>query len=442
MNIDNVLKINKLIVYNINGGEIFCLHLYFYMAGHKKIITKEEKNKVMKKSVLFISSSIGLGHAPRDLAIAQELRKRNPELEIFWLAGDPAGRLIEEAGEFLLPESQKLGKDSYCAEKISKGYQLNINKYLFSVLVEWKKSIDVLRMVTKKKRFDLIIADEAYELIIAFLLFPIIKKAPFVMIYDFLGIDATTKSPFEKIGTYFWNLAWVVGNRTPWVEDLSLFVGDIEDIPDKSFGLFLPNYRKHAAKHYKFLGNILQYNPQDYIDHEGMKGRLGYRSSPLVLCSVGGTSIGVELLNLCSRAYRILKDKLPELQMVLICGPRIDPNSITITDGIEVKGYVPRLYEHFAACDLAIVQGGGTTTTELVSLNKNFLYFPLEGHFEQKVVSDKLTSIGAGIKMNFSETNERSLAETVLQSIGKAVDYQKISVDGAVKAAETIQSLL
>lgn len=118
----------------------------------------------MKKSVLFLSSSIGLGHAPRDLAIARELRKRNHEIEISWLAGDPAARVIEEAGEFLLPECKQLGKDSYLAEKISTGYGLNINKYLFSVLLEWKKSVDVFRAVTKKKKFDLIIADEAYEL--------------------------------------------------------------------------------------------------------------------------------------------------------------------------------------------------------------------------------------------------------------------------------------
>lgn len=396
----------------------------------------------MKKRVLFISSSIGLGHAPRDLAITRELKKRNPELEILWLAGDPAGRVIQEAGEFLLPESQQLGQDSYCAEKVSNGYQLNINKYLFKVLKEWKKSIDVFRLITNKKRFDLIIADEAYELIIAFLLFPRIKKSPFVMIYDFLGIDATTKNLFEKVGTYFWNIAWVIGNHASWVEDLSLFVGNIEDIANKSYGAFLPNCRKHAAKHYKFLGNILPFNPRDYTNHEEMKRKLEYGPGPLILCSVGGTSIGVELLNLCSRAYRIFKDKIPGLQMVLICGPRIDPNSVTATDGIEVKGYVPRLYEHFAACDLAIVQGGGTTTMELVSLNRNFIYFPLEGHFEQKVVSDKLASIGAGIKMNFSETDESSLAETVLENLGKPVDYQNISVDGAVKAAEIIQSLL
>ena len=48
-------------------------------------------------SVLYISDSIGLGHATRDLAIARELRALNPEVEIMWLAGDPAKKLIAES---------------------------------------------------------------------------------------------------------------------------------------------------------------------------------------------------------------------------------------------------------------------------------------------------------------------------------------------------------
>lgn len=397
----------------------------------------------MKKNVLFLSSSIGLGHAARDLAIAREIKRRNPNVEISWLAGDPARRVIEEAGEYLLPECDLLGKDSHLAEKVSTGYGLNVNKYLFSVLLEWRKSIFAITRLTKKKKFDLIIADEAYELILAFLLFPgIKKKAPFVMIYDFFGFDATTKNPFEKMGTYFWNFAWVTGNRTPWVEDMSLFVGDAEDIADKSYGLFLPNFRKHARKHYKFLGNILAFNPQDYSNTLEMKSKLGYGEGPLIICSVGGTAIGVDLLNLCSRTYKILKSKLPGLNMVLICGPRINPDSIITTEGIQIKGYVPKLYEHFAACDLAIVQGGGTTTMELVSLNKNFLYFPLAEHYEQKLVSDKLERLGGGVKMNFSENDEITLSKAVLENLGKKVDYSKINIDGAVKAAEFIQELL
>jgi predicted glycosyltransferase len=400
-------------------------------------------NRDMHKKVLFISSSIGLGHAARDLAIAREIKRRNPYIEISWLAGDPAYRVIKEAGENLLPECELFGEDSYLAEKVSNGFGMNVNKYLFGVLWEWRKSIITINKLTKEKKYDLIIADEAYELIIAFLLFPGMKrKAPFVMIYDFFGFDATTKSPFEKMGAYFWNFAWITGNRTPWVEDLSLFVGNAEDIADKSYGLFLPNARKHAEKYYKFIGNILPFNPQDYRNSAEMKSLLGYDEGPLIICSVGGTAIGTDLLNLCSRTYRILKDKLPELQMVLICGPRIDPDAIMMTEGIQIKGYVPELYKHFASCDLAIVQGGGTTTIELAALNKNFLYFPLEEHFEQKLVSDKLESLGVGVKMNFLETNESTLAKIVLENLGRPVDHQQIKIDGAVKAAEFIQPLL
>ena len=46
-----------------------------------------------KRRALFISSPIGLGHVQRDLAIARELRKLQPDLEIDWFTVDPAARL-------------------------------------------------------------------------------------------------------------------------------------------------------------------------------------------------------------------------------------------------------------------------------------------------------------------------------------------------------------
>ena len=75
-------------------------------------------------------------------------------------------------------------------------------------------------------------------------------------------------------------------------------------------------------------------------------------------------------------------------------------------------------------------------------MNKSFLYFPLEEHFEQKLVSDKLERLGAGVKMSFLETDESTLLKAVLENLGKTVVYGKIKIDGAVKAAEFIQPLL
>ncbi|MCP6769521.1 hypothetical protein NL529_32210, partial [Klebsiella pneumoniae] len=48
---------------------------------------------------LYLSSPIGLGHAQRDAAIADELRKLHPDLEIDWLAQHPVTAVLEARGE-------------------------------------------------------------------------------------------------------------------------------------------------------------------------------------------------------------------------------------------------------------------------------------------------------------------------------------------------------
>ena len=47
------------------------------------------RGRSRRKRALYISSRIGLGHAQRDVAIAGELRKLHPDLEIDWLAQHP-----------------------------------------------------------------------------------------------------------------------------------------------------------------------------------------------------------------------------------------------------------------------------------------------------------------------------------------------------------------
>ena len=216
----------------------------------------------------------------------------------------------------------------------------------------------------------------------------------------------------------------------------------IEDIPDKSFGFMLPNRREWANANLKYLGYIFPFDPKEYEDKEKIRAKLSYGKEPLIVCSIGGTSIGKELLNLCGNAYPILKEKFHDLRMVLVCGPRIDADMLNVPSGVEVKKYVPSLYEHFAACDLAIVQGGATSTLELTALKRPFMYFPIEGHFEQAQVAQRLRRHGAGIKMSYSQTTPNTLAENAIQILGKPVSYATISTDGAQKAAKLINHML
>jgi UDP-N-acetylglucosamine:LPS N-acetylglucosamine transferase len=223
----------------------------------------------------------------------------------------------------------------------------------------------------------------------------------------------------------------------------AVFIGELEDVPDTSLGFLLPNRRDFARRVCQFVGYVFPFHAADYADKAAILVKLGYGREPLVVCSIGGTSVGKDLLALCCRAYPIIRETVPDLRMVLVCGPRLAAESLGIPAGVVVKGYVSALYEHFAACDVAIVQAGGTTTLELTALRRPFLYFPLEGHFEQQIhVAGRLARHQAGVKMSYSQTTPKSLAEMVISNLGNEVTYPPISADGAQRAARILGQLL
>ena len=65
-----------------------------------------------RQRVLYVSSPIGLGHARRDLAIVDELRKLRPGLEVHWLAQHPVTELLKRRGELIHPASAFLASES------------------------------------------------------------------------------------------------------------------------------------------------------------------------------------------------------------------------------------------------------------------------------------------------------------------------------------------
>lgn len=153
--------------------------------------------------------------------------------------------------------------------------------------------------------------------------------------------------------------------------------------------------------------------------------------------------MGGDLLRLCATAYPRIKAQNPASRMVLVCGPRLHPSTIRPPAGVEVHAYVPRLYEHFAASDLVVTQGGGTTTLELTALRRPFVYFPLEGHFEQdRVVAERLARHGAGTRLDYTSTTPGMLANTIIGLLGTQATWTPIPTDGAQRAARLIANLL
>jgi UDP-N-acetylglucosamine:LPS N-acetylglucosamine transferase len=129
--------------------------------------------------------------------------------------------------------------------------------------------------------------------------------------------------------------------------------------------------------------------------------------------------------------------------MVVVAGPRIDLASLPRHDGLEIRPYVDELYRHLGACDLAIVQGGLTTSMELTANRRPFLYFPLRHHFEQNFhVHHRLEQYGAGRRMDFEADGPAEIASAIADEIGNEVAYSPVETDGASRAAALIAELL
>src|SRR5215208_927724 len=108
--------------------------------------------------VLYISGSVGLGHARRDLAIARELRRLDPGVEIAWLAGDPARQVIAEAGEMLLAESDAYGSETAVAEDTAEGFSFNLlGRFALRAQSAFKRTVATFEEVSDRYTYDLLI---------------------------------------------------------------------------------------------------------------------------------------------------------------------------------------------------------------------------------------------------------------------------------------------
>jgi UDP:flavonoid glycosyltransferase YjiC (YdhE family) len=149
------------------------------------------------------------------------------------------------------------------------------------------------------------------------------------------------------------------------------------------------------------------------------------------------------LLRKVLAAYPAAARQVPGLRMIAVTGPRIDPASVPAPAGVEVRGFVPQLYRHLAACDLAVVQGGLTTCMELTAGRRPFHYYPLVHHFEQNFhVAHRLERYRAGRRMDYTSVDPDGIAEAIAADIGRSVDYLPVESDGAARAAQVIAEVL
>ncbi|HTC60298.1 MAG TPA: alpha/beta fold hydrolase [Solirubrobacteraceae bacterium] len=395
---------------------------------------------------LFVCSPIGLGHAQRDVAIARELRALHPDLQIDWLAQDPVTRVLESEGERIHPASRHLANESKHFESESAEHDLNCFHALRRMDEILAANFMLFHDIVREQRYDLWIGDEAWELDYYLHENPREKKVPFVWLTDFVGfLPMGDDDAHARYVTADYNADMVdhVAEH-PEVRDLALFVGSPDDIVAERLGAELPMIRDWTERHFDFTGYVTGFDPADLGERTKLRAELGYSDDERVcIVTVGGSGVGADLLRRVIAAFPHAKEGVPDLRMIVVAGPRIDPRSLPTHEGLEVVPYVHNLYRHLAACDLAVVQGGLTTSMELTTQKRPFLYFPLRHHFEQNFhVRHRLERYGAGRRMDYDDSPPELIAAAIAQEIGRQVDYRDVEVDGAARAARRLVELL
>jgi predicted glycosyltransferase len=160
--------------------------------------------------------------------------------------------------------------------------------------------------------------------------------------------------------------------------------------------------------------------------------------------TVGGSGVGESLLRRVVDAVTPARRLVDGLRFVIVCGPRIDPTRLPRRRGVSYRRFVPDLYRHLAACDVAVVQGGLTTCMELTANRRPFLYVTLRHHFEQNLhVDHRLRRYGAGRRLDYDDAADPdALAKLITDQIGRPIDYLPVCTNGAARAAASIAELV
>jgi predicted glycosyltransferase len=400
-----------------------------------------------RRRALYISSPIGLGHVQRDAAIADALREIHPDLEIDWLAQHPVTAVLAERGEWVHPLSAELASESTHITSESSGHDLNAFQAIRRMDEILLHDFMVYQDAVETGEYDLVIGDEAWDIDHYLHEHPELKSTAFVWMTDFVGwLPMPEGGEREAFLTADYNAEMIEHvERFPRVRDRAIFVGDPDDIVPDDFGPGLPAIREWTERHYAFAGYVTGFDPGPFLeDRAALRAELGYREGErVVIVTVGGSGVGDALLRRVIEAYPEAARMVNGLRMIAVAGPRIDPAALAAPAGVEVRAFVPELYRHLAACDLAVVQGGLTTTMELVAACRPFLYFPLANHFEQnRHVRHRLDRYGAGRCMDYAASPPEVISAAIAKEIDRPVAYRAVARDGAARAAALIAPLL
>ena len=287
-----------------------------------------------RRRALYVSSPIGLGHAWRDVAIARELRALHPDLRSTGSRRIRSRACSRRAASAIHPASAALANESRHIAAESREHELN-------VFQAWRRMDEILlanfmvfRDVGAREPYDLWIGDEAWELDYYLHENPELKTAPYAFLTDFVGwLPMPEGGDAEARLTADYNAEMIEQiARFPRVRDRAIFVGDAR-------GRRAARLRRRPARRSARGSRSTSTSAATSSPPTRARRSTARRCAPssatarrgVCIVTVGGSGVGAGLLRRVIDAYPQARERVPGLRMVVVCGPRIDPDSLPRT---------------------------------------------------------------------------------------------------------------
>jgi hypothetical protein len=380
--------------------------------------------------ILWAVSSVGKGHVMRDIAIVTQLHHL-ADVEVEWLAPEPAGEFLRARGDTVLDcSSQLTGSGNVYAQVFHHCTdEFNLIEYIRRETPLHHHDFAVSRQAWKTTEYDVVVGDEAFWLLSGFSSHQAAKPAPFVFLTDFIGIKAMRPRIRDMVTAWKMNLGFIMSYAGP---DVYVYIGDVEEIPTERFGLLLPRKRQWAQQHCHFVKPIAAFDPDMVRKKKPLRKRLGLPENRRIFLAIIGREGNHEYrMAQIEKTFACLKHEFPEAHFLLV-GPEGGSKN-----WIHYHRYLEKLYEYFVASDCVLTQSGYGKVIELSALGIPFIAIPLEYHFEQEdVMAHRLNHYGTGKLMALRDCSPQQIAQEAKELMKRPT--QRIAVDNGTEVGTII----
>jgi len=348
-------------------------------------LTNLSQKSLNKTDVGFFCSPIGLGHATRDIAIAQFF----DEISSKFVTGNGAAKIISGHGFDVT--------DAYTPPNfdVQDGALHGSLKWLWRYYQYYKDCKEIAQEFVENEKPRLVVSDEDFASAVVAQQ----NNIPVVLITDVLQTNFT-----KGIGS-------IIEKKMNKSMKVIIQKCNVVIMPETG----------QDQENIKRVGPIVRSTPHT---RDELRSKFSFNKK-IITASVGGTDAGRFLIQKTIEACSKLKE---DFELVVVSGPTLKLDN---KENIRNLGFVNNLHEIIYASDLVVSLAGKSTIDESKAYGTPGIFIPIRNHFEQE---DNARREGYSFQDMF---RLESLISEKLES-----KRMPVHAEGAKKASEIIAEYL